>query len=211
MLSARTAEAARAALDGASCWELCHGFMRHAAGREPARWVVDGQGHEDGRREDGERADDEHRSRAPADGGDGRTDRGPQQEARHLRGAVEPERLAATISRRGVQEEAARGGVVERGGEAGEGPKDEEGGGSLDEEGKGREDGAPDERDDHERGALRAVGETAEERLGDQTRGRPCRDDDAEGRNVDAPGRHVQRQDRQENPEAEPDNELRRP
>ena len=65
-----------------------------------------------------------------------------------------------------------------------------------------------DEADDHQRDARRPVGEPAEDRLADEAGRRPGGDDDPEEREVDALLREVQGQDRQQRPEAEPDDEL---
>ena len=61
---------------------------------------------------------------------------------------------------------------------------------------------------DHQRLARGPVGDPAEDRLGDEAGRRPGGDDQPEGREVDPPRREVERQDRQERAEAEPDDEL---
>ena len=136
---------------------------------------------------------------------------GPEHQAAHLRGAVQAEQLAVPLGRVGVDEVAAGGRVVHRRRRGRRAP-----GATMNAAGPTMNSGATantaasEQADDHHRLARTAVGDPAEQRLAQQPGGRPRRDDDAERRQVHAVGREVDRQDRQERAEADPDGALRR-
>ena len=131
-----------------------------------------------------------------------------EEEAAHLGRAVEPERGPALRGRRGVEDVGPRGRVVGGGREAGEGPGEQEGRDAGQDERHRDHDSGRQEAGQHQEPLVAAIGEPAEERLAQEARGRPGRDDPAQGRGVDPLLRDVERQDRQERAEAHPEDGL---
>ena len=138
------------------------------------------------------------------DPADGRSDH----EAAHLGGPVVPERLALALGRVRVHEIAPGSGVVDGGAQARERPERDERDGPDDQQ---RQDGdacrqhQPDHHHPLARGPVR---HPPEDRLPHQPGRRPGGHDDAERGQVDAVPGEVDREDRQERTEAEPDGAL---
>ena len=161
------------------------------------------------RRDDrGDRAEHEHERDATELGRPERADRRAEEQAAHLGRPVQPERLAAPVRWRGVGQEAAGGGVVDRRAQTGAGAQQHEGECPGQDQRQRPEDARHHQPDDHERHALRPVGQPAEDGFADQPRRRPRGDDDTERREVDALLDEVQREDRQQATEPEPDDEF---
>ena len=155
-----------------------------------------------------DRAEDEDERDAPELCRPEGADRRAEQQPAHLRGSVQAEGLPAPVRRGRVGQEATRGRVVDGGTKPGSGAQQDEGQGPGEDQRQRPEHAGRDEADDHQRDSLGPVGEPAEDRLADETRGGPCGDDDAKGRKVDPLLREVERQDREQAPEPQPDHEL---
>ena len=108
-----------------------------------------------------------------------RPDRRSEQQAAHLRRAVQAERLAPPLGRRRVGQEAARRRVVDGRPEPGA-ARSMMNATARSRPAAGAEHAGRDEADDHQRDARGAVGQPAEDRLADEARGRPGGDDEAE-------------------------------
>ena len=164
----------------------------------------DGDGTDD--RRDGAEHEDE-RDPAERPGSEG-PDRRADEQAAHLRRGVQAERLAPALWRGGIGQVAARGRVVHRGRDPGQAAQDDERERPDQEQRQDLEEGRQEEAQHHQRDACRPVREPAEDRLEDEPGDRPGRDDDAEGREVDPLLVEIERQDRQQTTEAEPDDEF---
>ena len=136
-------------------------------------------------------------------------DRRPEQKTGHLRRAIQAERFTLPVRRGRVDEEAPGSGVVGGGGEPLEGAQDDERGRARGEQREREERRVDEQCRDHDRLARRPVGDPAEHRLGDEARRRPGGDDQPEGRHIDPARGQIERQDRQERAEPEPDHEFR--
>ena len=135
-------------------------------------------------------------------------DRRPEHEAAGLRGAIEAEGLALAFRRVRVDEVGASGRVVHRRRHPRARPQDDERHGANDEQGQDREHRGQHQAPDHHRPPGDPIRQPTEERFADQASGRPCRDHDTQGGQVHAVLGEVDRQDREQRTEAEPDGGL---
>jgi hypothetical protein len=165
-------------------------------------------GDQHGRDDGGRGGHPEHHGRLTGDGrgdpADGRADH----QAAHLCRPVEPERLALALRRVGIDEVAPRCRVVDRGRQAGQRPGRDEGQGADREQGHHGERGRQQQPDDHHQLPRGPVGNPAEHRFADQPSRRPGGDDHAQRGQVDTVPGEVDRQDRQQRAEADPDGSL---
>ena len=148
---------------------------------------ADGPEHED----EGDAAEANHAEPA---------DRRPEQQPAHLGRPVQPERLAPPLGRGRVGDVAAGRRVVDRGGQTGQRSQDDERDGADDHQRQELEHARSDVAQDHERNARDPVGQPAEDRLADEARRGPRREDDAEHPEVDAVLAEVERHDGQRAP-----------
>ena len=138
---------------------------------------------------------------------------GPEHEPAGLRGPVQ-RRTPRPGARAGWRRRGSRGppGRTSRSRSPASGAEDPTNAtGPTTNSGSDREHGRrPNEAGDHQRPARDAVREPAEDRLADEPRGGPCGDDHARASDVDAVLGEVDRQDREQRPEADPDGQPRR-
>ena len=163
----------------------------------------------EGRHERGDRAEDEDEADAAEPVGAERADRGTEQQAAHLGRAVQPERLAAALRRRRVGQVAARRGVVDRRAEPGS-RRAAARNGRAPVKTRGSAPRTPVTSSPMTISGTRPVRSASQPKIGsrDEPRGRPCRDDQPERREVEALLGEVQRQHREEPAEPEPHDEL---
>lgn len=171
--------------------------------------LVDEQGDAEGGDDRGHRAEHEDEADAPDDGRAEGADRRADEQAAHLRCAIQPECFALTLRRGRVRQVAARGRVVDRRAKAGQSAQDDERERADEDQREGPEDAAGDQAHDHQGYPGRSVGDPAEERFGQQTGCRPRGDDHAHRREVHAVLAEVDGQDREQTTKSQPDHELR--
>ena len=181
------------------------GDRRTAAGWSP---LADSEGDRAGGDEGTQGAEHEDEADAAERRGTQPTEGRAQQEAAHLRCAVQPEGLATPFGRGRVRDVATGSRVVDRRGQALEAAEGDERTRPDERERQELEDPCPDVADDHERNPSGVIGEPPEDRLADEAGCRPRGDDDAQGPEIDAVLGEVEGHDRQQRAEAEPDDEL---
>ena len=168
----------------------------------------DREAEQDGGRDHRDAAEDEREDVPATECGPDGPEGGPEQEPTHRRSAVEAERRAALVGGRGVEDVGARGRVVGGRGEAGESARQHEGRNPGDHERHRDHDGRHQEAAQHQDPLVAAIGEPAEDRLAHEPRGRPGSDDPAQRRDVDSLLAQVERHDREERAEAQPEDRL---